>query len=92
MLDIKEYMLMKNKICLFAILLFLFSAKLSVAQINPIDSNVFVKVEKFNGATYTGKIISDDGRELLLATNNIGRIFIPKNEIKTIRPQKNENR
>jgi hypothetical protein len=88
MLDIKEYMLMKNKICLFAILLFLFSAKLSVAQINPIDSNVFVKVEKFNGATYTGKIISDDGRELLLETNNIGRIFIPKNEIKTISEEK----
>jgi len=88
LLEIKEYMIMKNVICLFAILLFLFSAKLSVAQITPIDSIVFVKIEKFNGVTYTGKIISDDGRELLLETINIGRIFISKSEIKTISEEK----
>lgn len=81
-------MLMKNKICLFAFLVFVLSVKLSFAQTTPTDSVVVIKVEKFNGVTYTGKLISDDGRELLLETNHIGRIFIPKNEIKTISEEK----
>ena len=88
LLDIKEYMLMKNKICLFAFLVFVLTVKLSFAQTTPTDSVVVIKVEKFNGVTYSGKLISDDGRELLLETNNIGRIFIPKNEIKTISEEK----
>ena len=76
---------MKNRILLFA---FTLSWNLLVAQTNPVDSTVVVKIEKFNGTTYLGKIISDDGREILLETSDIGKIYIPKNEIKTISSEK----
>jgi len=76
---------MKNRILLFA---FTLSWNVLVAQTNPVDSTVTVKIEKFNGTTYLGKIISDDGRELLLETFDIGRIYIPKNEIKTMSSEK----
>ena len=39
-----------------------------------------------NGVERTGYIISDDGRELLLETANLGRIFIKKSDIKRITP------
>lgn len=76
---------MKNRILLFA---FTLLWNVLVAQTNPVDSTVTVKIEKFNGTTYLGKIISDDGREILLETSNIGRIYIPKNEIKTMSSEK----
>ena len=72
---------MKNRILLFA---FTLLWNVLVAQTNPVDSTVTVKIEKFNGTTYLGKIISDDGREILLETSDIGRIYIPKNEKKTM--------
>ncbi len=78
-------MLMKNRILLFA---FTLLWNVLVAQTNPVDSTVTVKIEKFNGTTYLGKIISDDGREILLETSDIGRIYIPKNEIKTMSSEK----
>ncbi len=76
---------MKNRILLFALTLLW---NVLVAQTNPVDSTVTVKIEKFNGTTYLGKIISDDGRELLLETSDIGKIYIPKNEIKTMSSEK----
>lgn len=41
-------------------------------------------VVKVDGTEYYGYILSDDGRELELNTKSIGRIFIPKSEIKEI--------
>ena len=76
---------MKNRILLFA---FTLLWNVLVAQTNPVDSTVTVKIEKFNGTTYLGNIISDDGREILLETSDIGRIYIPKNEIKTMSSEK----
>ena len=40
---------MKNRILLFA---FTLSWNVLVAQTNPVDSTVTVKIEKFNGTTY----------------------------------------
>ena len=37
-----------------------------------------------NGNEYIGKIISDDGREVLIETNNVGKIYVNKNDIKSI--------
>lgn len=37
-----------------------------------------------DGKTYIGTIISDDGREILLETNTIGKIYIKKSDIKEI--------
>ncbi|TAL63972.1 MAG: hypothetical protein EPN88_11635, partial [Bacteroidetes bacterium] len=42
-------------------------------------------VTKNDGTEYTGLIISQDERELLIETKEIGRLYIPKHEIKSIR-------
>jgi hypothetical protein len=42
-------------------------------------------VIKNDGTEYTGPIISQDEREVLIETREIGRLYIPKHEIKSIR-------
>lgn len=42
------------------------------------------KVTKTNGDIYIGKIRSDDGREVLIETKELGKIYIPKSEIRSI--------
>ncbi|MCB0395077.1 MAG: hypothetical protein KDD36_00395 [Flavobacteriales bacterium] len=42
-------------------------------------------VIKNDGTKYVGKIISDDARELLLETEKVGQIYIPKHEIKEVK-------
>lgn len=37
-----------------------------------------------DGSSYTGFIIKDDGRELLVRTTNVGEIFIPKVSVESI--------
>lgn len=44
----------------------------------------YFKVEKNDGTIYLGKIISQDAREVLLETDKIGQVYIPKHEIKSI--------
>ena len=41
-------------------------------------------VEKHDGTKYIAKIISDDGRELLLQTEALGKLYLPKSEVKRI--------
>ena len=43
-----------------------------------------VLVIKNSGGEYIGEIVSDDGREILLITKTIGKIFINKSEISSI--------
>ena len=43
-------------------------------------------VIKNDGIEYVGLILSDDGREVLLQTQSLGKVFIPKSDIKSIRP------
>lgn len=45
-------------------------------------------VTKNDGTEYTGYIIQEDAREILLRTDNIGEIYIPKHEIKSIKALK----
>ncbi len=45
-------------------------------------------VIKNDGSEYYGYILKDDGREILLQTSNIGKIYINKSEIKEIREVK----
>ncbi|MBN1927452.1 MAG: hypothetical protein JW798_16585 [Prolixibacteraceae bacterium] len=49
------------------------------------DTNKLYLVKKYNGAEFLGKIKFYDARELLLATETIGEVYIPKHEIKEIR-------
>ncbi len=53
------------------------------AQQNPMDTNTYVVV-KNNGMEYIGKILNDDGREILLETKELGKIYINKSDIKSI--------
>ncbi|MFM2195029.1 MAG: hypothetical protein RL092_629 [Bacteroidota bacterium] len=66
---------------LLVTLIFILTATLSsLAQ-----SDTEIKVVKLtNGNEYIGKIISDDGREVLIETNNVGKIYVNKNDIKSI--------
>lgn len=42
-------------------------------------------IVKQNGAKFIGEILTEDAREILLLTDNLGEIIIPKHEIKEIR-------
>lgn len=47
------------------------------------DTNTYV-ITKSNGTEYIGKVLSDDGREVLISTETLGKIYIPKSDIKSI--------
>jgi hypothetical protein len=60
--------------------LFIFN---SFSQSSPKDTTLRL-VEKHDGTKYIAKILSDDGRELLLETEALGKIYIPKSQVKRI--------
>ena len=74
---------MKKRMQISLVALFLFFNGLINAQQNPVDTNTYV-VTKNNGMEYIGKILNDDGREILLETNTLGKIYITKSDIKSI--------
>jgi len=49
------------------------------------DTTKFLIV-KNDGNEYVGQILSDDGREVLIETKSLGKIYIPKSDIKSMRP------
>ena len=60
----------------------------------PTDSSV-VKIEKYivkkhDGTTYVGELLSDDGREVLINTKELGKIYIPKSDIASMKLFKEE--
>ena len=69
-------------ISIVVLLLLLFTVKVLNAQVD--DIKQLKHIVRHNGVEYIGTIISDDGREVLLETENLGKIYIPKSEIKTI--------
>lgn len=59
--------------------------------ISPPDSLVQKKVvTTINGQVYIGQILSDDGREILIETDKLGKLFISKSDIKSIVDLKDE--
>ncbi len=44
------------------------------------DTTMFV-IKTVNGAEYLAKVLSDDGREVLVETNTVGKLYLKKNEI-----------
>ena len=73
---------MKYFLILFFTCSFLFVNN-SMAQSTPQDTSLRL-VEKHDGTKYIAKIISDDGRELLLETEALGKLYLPKSEVKRI--------
>jgi len=63
---------------------FTFNLNAQEGVVQKADSVKF-SVIKNNGVEYIGFILSDDGREILLLTENLGKIYILKSEIKNIR-------
>jgi hypothetical protein len=49
------------------------------------DTTKYVVIRN-NGIEYVGLLLSDDGREVLIMTQTLGKVYIPKSEIKSIKP------
>jgi hypothetical protein len=59
-------------------------AEVAQPQTNP-DSTVSIqKVVKQNGVAFTGKIVFQDAREVLVDSKEMGLVYIPRHEIKEI--------
>lgn len=58
------------------------TAKTSI--INTGEDTQLYLVVKYNNTEYVCKILSDDGREVLIYTEKLGKIYIPKSEIMSI--------
>ncbi len=75
---------MKNLLLTFLTLCFI---SVGWGQTTPTDTTkseqLFV-ITKTDGTEYIGKILSDDGREVLIQTDALGKIYIPKSEIKSM--------
>jgi hypothetical protein len=76
------------KFLLSSALFFLFAAH-SFAQVEEITDSTKI-ITMINGEIRVGEIISDDGREILFLSKDIGKVFILKQDIKSIRPYRPE--
>ena len=70
----------------FLVLISLITADKAQAQVsNSIDSNKVYVIIKNDGSEFIGKIISSDMREVIMETQKLGAIAIPKHEIKIMK-------
>lgn len=73
----------------FALTLCLFATQSVFAQVpttTPQTDTTKYLITKNDGVEYVGLILSDDGREVLIQTTTLGKVYIPKSDIKSIRP------
>ena len=74
----------------FTLALYFFGSQSVFAQIPsktvPATDTTKYLLVKNDGNEYIGLILSDDGREVLIQTTTLGKVFIPKSDIKSIRP------
>ncbi|MBT8327175.1 MAG: hypothetical protein KJP21_05595 [Bacteroidia bacterium] len=75
-----------KKILFLLALIFTFGTSVSLAQTDSSSTfdSTFYLVKKTDGGEFYGFILSDDGREILLKTVNIGKIYISKSDIESI--------
>jgi hypothetical protein len=71
----------KIKVVMLVCLVMSFITKDSFAQDEP--DRVILTTSK--GLEYKGYVISDDGRELLFMSEEIGKVYFPKDEVKSIK-------
>jgi hypothetical protein len=68
-------------------LMLLFSFSLVMAQETPVEEEppkIFVVI-KNDGSRFVGEILSQDAREVLIRTEELGEVYIPRHEIREIR-------
>lgn len=78
---------MKNFLFLIVSIFILGYSNNLFSQEKPTDTTAISQlylITKNDGTEYIGKILSDDGREVLIETESLGKIYIPKSEIKSI--------
>ncbi len=76
---------MKNLTKILILIAIFSSSQFTIAQDNIADDKKkLVLIKKSNGAEYMGEILSDDGREILILTKNIGKIYIKKSNVISI--------
>jgi hypothetical protein len=84
MINFKAY---KTRITMKNFLLFLIfcCSLLANAQVAKSEGDTLkYLIIRNNGIEYVGQILSDDGRELLILTQQLGKIYIPKSEVKSV--------
>ena len=57
---------------------------LGIAQTNTGEEKELMKVTMLNGEVHLGYILSDDSREILIQTKNVGKLFLQKVKIESI--------
>jgi hypothetical protein len=85
---VKKFEIMRifTKIAIiFLLISSLTSNKLLAQSPVTIEADKLYLVTKFDGAEFLGNIVSYDARELLIRTQKIGDVYIPKHEIKEIK-------
>jgi hypothetical protein len=75
-------------LCLASLLIICFN--FNAQETNSKDSTKTVLIILNDGSQKSGKILSDDGREILLDSDKIGKIYIAKSNIKEIKDFKKE--
>jgi hypothetical protein len=73
---------MLKNFLLFLILYCSFTANAQVAKSEG-DTLKYLIIRN-NGIEYVAQILADDGREILILTQQLGKIYIPKSEVKSI--------
>lgn len=75
----------KRMVLFLAIILFSFNAlRAQEPQAVPETEKIYVII-KNDGTQFIGKIITQDAREVLIETEELGQVFIPRHELKSIR-------
>ena len=75
---------MKNLTTLIILIFLAFQISAQTSSENEEKKENLVLIIKNSGGEYIGEIVSDDGREILLITKTIGKIYINKSEISSI--------
>jgi hypothetical protein len=80
----------KRMVFLLVVILFSFNMiQAQEPQAVPETEKIYVIV-KNDGTQFIGKIISQDAREVLIETKELGQVYIPRHELKSIREAETE--
>lgn len=82
---------MKNLLLLLTLCFFTCGVFAQEKAIDTSGTKVQYVLTKLDGTEYIGEILSDDGREVLIQTRKLGKIYIPKSDIKSIEELKGSN-
>jgi len=80
----KTIMMKFTRRIILSVLILLWISVSSFGQNSADTSMINHKVIKQNGVAFVGKIISQDAREVLIDTKEMGLVYIPKHEIREI--------